>query len=212
MLATSVPEVQRTNLANVCLLLKSLGVDNLLDFHFMDPPPQDNMLNSMYQLWMLGALDNTGSLTALGRQMVEFPLDPVLSRLLLVSVPLQCAEEALTIVSMLSVPSIFYRPQGREEESDARREKFQVPESDHLTYLHAYQQWRLARYSSQWCTEHFIHVKAMRKAREVRGQLREIMEQQKLAIGSCGADWDVMRKAVCSAYFHQAARLKGIGE
>lgn len=54
LLETTVPEIQRTNLANVVLLLKSLGVDDLLKFHFMDPPPQDNILNSMYQLWTLG--------------------------------------------------------------------------------------------------------------------------------------------------------------
>lgn len=46
------------------LLLKSLNVDNLLEFDFMDPPPQDNILNSMYQLWVLNALDNTGVLSA----------------------------------------------------------------------------------------------------------------------------------------------------
>lgn len=63
MLTTTIPEIQRTNLANVVLLLKSLGVQDLLLFHFMDPPPEDNMLNSMYQLWILGALDNTGETT-----------------------------------------------------------------------------------------------------------------------------------------------------
>ena len=52
-----------TNLANVVLLLKSLNVDNLLEFDFMDAPPEDNLLNSMYQLWILGALDNRGNLT-----------------------------------------------------------------------------------------------------------------------------------------------------
>ncbi len=56
MLATSVPELQRTNLANVVLLLKSLGVRNLLEFAWMDSPPKENLVNSMYQLWMLGAL------------------------------------------------------------------------------------------------------------------------------------------------------------
>ena len=50
LLTTTVPEIQRTNLANVVLLLKSLGVENLLQFHFMDPPPEDNILNSMYQV------------------------------------------------------------------------------------------------------------------------------------------------------------------
>ncbi len=62
----SVPEIQRTNLGNVVLLLKSLNVDNLLEFGFMDPPPRENLLNSMFQLWVLGALDNTGGLTPIG--------------------------------------------------------------------------------------------------------------------------------------------------
>jgi pre-mRNA-splicing factor ATP-dependent RNA helicase DHX38/PRP16 len=80
----------------------------------MDPPPQDNLLNSMYQLWILGALENTGNLTELGRKMVEFPLDPPLSKMLIISAELNCSLEILTIVSMLSVPSIFFRPKDRE--------------------------------------------------------------------------------------------------
>lgn len=212
MLKTNVPEIQRTNLSNVVLLLKSLGVDDLLQFHFMDPPPSDNMMNSMYQLWILGAMDNTGSLTPLGRQMVEFPLDPALSKLLLVASQMGCSSEMLIIVSMLSVPSIFYRPKGREEEAIAKQEKFQVPESDHLTLLHLYQQWKMNGYSASWCADHFIHVKAMKKVREIRQQLKEIMTSLELKLQSCGTDWDIVRKCICSAYFHHAARLKGIGE
>ena len=117
----------------------------------------------MYQLWILGALDNTGQLTKLGRKMVEFPLDPSLSKMLIISEEMECSLDILIIVSMLSVPSIFFRPKQREEDSDAAREKFQVPESDHLTYLNVYQQWKSNRYSSTWCSEHFIHAKAMRK-------------------------------------------------
>ncbi|VDI57230.1 Hypothetical predicted protein [Mytilus galloprovincialis] len=52
----------------------------------------------------------------------------------------------------------------------------------------------------------------MRKVREVRQQLKEIMDSQKMPLISCGNEWDVVRKTICSAYFHQAARLKGIGE
>ncbi|KAL8195159.1 UNVERIFIED_CONTAM: Pre-mRNA-splicing factor ATP-dependent RNA helicase PRP16 [Gekko kuhli] len=212
LLTTTVPEIQRTNLANVVLLLKSLGVQDLLQFHFMDPPPEDNMLNSMYQLWILGALDNTGGLTSTGRLMVEFPLDPALSKMLIVSCDMGCSSEILLIVSMLSVPAIFYRPKGREEESDQVREKFAVPESDHLTYLNVYLQWKNNGYSTLWCNEHFIHAKAMRKVREVRAQLKDIMVQQRMSLASCGTDWDIVRKCICAAYFHQAAKLKGIGE
>ena len=85
LLENNIPEIQRTNLANVVLLLKSLNVDNLLEFDFMDPPPQETIMNSMYQLWVLGALDNTGNLSSLGRKMVEFPLDPPLSKMLILS-------------------------------------------------------------------------------------------------------------------------------
>ena len=91
----TIPEIQRTNLSNTVLLLKSLGVKNLLDFEFMDPPPQDNILNSMYQLWILGALDSRGDLTDLGRRMVEFPLDPSLSKMLIMAEELECSAEIL---------------------------------------------------------------------------------------------------------------------
>uniref|UniRef100_A0A0C9RLQ8 RNA helicase n=1 Tax=Wollemia nobilis TaxID=56998 RepID=A0A0C9RLQ8_9CONI len=179
MLPNPVPEIQRTNLGNVVLLLKSLNIENLLDFDFMDPPPQDNILNSMYQLWVLGALDNVGRLTSLGRKMVEFPLDPPLAKMLLTGEQLGCVNEVLTIVSMLSVPSVFFRPKDRAEESDAAREKFFVPESDHLTLLNVYQQWKSNQYRGDWCNDHFLHVKGLRKAREVRSQLLDILKMQK---------------------------------
>jgi pre-mRNA-splicing factor ATP-dependent RNA helicase DHX38/PRP16 len=212
LLANQVPEIQRTNLGNVVLLLKSLGVDNLLAFDFMDPPPQDNIMNSMYQLWVLGALDNTGTLTPLGRKMVEFPLDPPLAKMTIFAEQLGCASEILVIVSMLSVPGVFFRPKDREEESDSAREKFFVPESDHLTLLNVYAQWQQQKYSAQWCNDHFIHAKAMKKAREVHAQLLDIMKQQKIEVKSSHGDWDQVRKAVCSAYFYNSARIKGIGE
>ncbi|CAI5470166.1 unnamed protein product [Closterium sp. Yama58-4] len=212
MLANPVPEIQRTNLGNVVLLLKSLNIDNLLDFDFLDPPPQENILNSMYQLWILGALDNTGALTKTGRRMVEFPLDPALAKLLISGDQFGCVNETLTMVAMLSVPSVFFRPKDREEESDAAREKFFVPESDHLTLLNVFQQWKSNGYRGDWCSDHYLHVKGLRKAREVRAQLADILKQQKIPLSSARQDWDVVRRAICTAYFHHAAKLKGVGE
>ena len=212
LLPNQVPEIQRTNLANVVLLLKSLGVANLLDFDFMDPPPQENILNSMYQLWVLGALDNSGSLTTLGMKMVEFPLDPSLAKMIITAEKLECTVEVLIVVSMLSVPNVFFRPKDREEESDNAREKFMVPESDHLTFLNVYLQWKNHRYSTDWCLEHFIHPKAMVKAREILSQLEDIMSQQKVKKVSCEGSWDVIRKCICSSYFYNSARMKSIGE
>ncbi|KAK7952034.1 uncharacterized protein PG986_007762 [Apiospora aurea] len=208
----TIPEIQRTNLSNTVLLLKSLGVRDLLDFDFMDPPPQEVISTSLFDLWALGALDNIGELTDLGAKMNAFPMDPPLAKLLIMSEQYGCSEEMVTIVSMLSVPNVFYRPKERQEESDAAREKFFVPESDHLTYLHVYSQWKSNGYSDGWCTRHFLHPKSLHRAREIRTQLLDIMKMQKMEMTSCGTDWDVIRKCICSGYYHQAAKVKGIGE
>jgi len=212
MLEMTVPEIQRANLGNVVLLLKNLGVDDLLTFEFMDPPPQETMVASMYQLWMLGALNNTGGVTELGLQMVQFPLDPPLSKMLIYSNTLNCSSEIMTIVAVLSVPNIFFRPDGRAEESDAMREKFMVPESDHLTLLNCYLQWERHSYSGDWCRKHFVNLKSMRKVREVRAQIEEIMQAERMPVKSCGDEWDVVRKAIASSYFNNACKIKGFCE
>lgn len=213
LMEAAIPEIQRTNLSAVLLLLKSLGIKDLMQFDFMDRPPNETITSALYQLWILGALDNTGELTNTGRQMVEFPLDPPLSKMLLYAHEHGgCSAEVLIVVSMLSVPSVFFRPKDREEESDAAREKFFVPESDHLTLLNVYLRAKQYRFDSAWCTKHFLHPKGLRKAREIHAQLLDLMKQQKMTPKSAGGSWDVIRKSICSAYFYNSSKIKGIGE
>lgn len=87
-----------------------------------------------------------------------------------------------------------------------------VPESDHLTLLHVFQQWQANGCRADWCSAHFLQQKALKKAKEVRSQLLEIMQQQRIRLDSCGHDWDVVRRAICSAFFDHAVKLRGIGE
>ena len=81
----TIPEIQRTNLGNVVLLLKSLGINDLIHFDFMDPPPHETLVLALEQLYALGALNHKGELTKLGRRMAEFPVDPMLSKMILAS-------------------------------------------------------------------------------------------------------------------------------
>jgi len=208
----NVPEIQRTNLANVVLLLKSLKIDDLLEFDFMDPPPPDTILNSMYQLWQLGALDNNGDLTELGKVMVEFPLDPALSKILIVSEKYGCSSEIATIVSMLNVQSIFVRPKDHEKQADLARERFYVPESDHLTLLNVYEEWRLNDNSKEWANENYLNYKSLKKVNDVRKQIVLIMQNNNIELVSCKNNWEDVRKCIVAGYFLNAAKLKGIGE
>lgn len=68
MLPTPIPEIQRTNLAHTLLQLKAMGINNLLEFDFMDAPPVEAMLTALQQLFQLSALDEDGLLTRLGRR------------------------------------------------------------------------------------------------------------------------------------------------
>jgi pre-mRNA-splicing factor ATP-dependent RNA helicase DHX38/PRP16 len=211
LLESSVPEIQRSNLSNVILLLKSLNIEDLMSFKFMDPPPEDNMWNSMYQLWMLGALDNHGKLTTLGRDMSKFPLEPTMSKMVIESIRDGCANEVLIIVSMLSGPSVFYRPEGREEDSDRERERFYIHDSDHLTLLNVYKQWQQNRESPSWCSSRFINYRLMVKVKDVVDQLKHIMRTSKLPMSSSN-DEELIRRCICKSYFHQAAELKNLKE
>ena len=67
----TVPEVQRTNMSSTVLTLKSLGINDLIHFDFMDPPPLQALEKALEHLYALGALNDKGDLTRLGRRMAE---------------------------------------------------------------------------------------------------------------------------------------------
>jgi len=141
--------------------------------------------------------------------MADFPLDAPLSKMLLFAHEHgKCSTEVLIIVSMLSVPSVFFRPKDREEESDAAREKYLVPESDHLTPFNVYLRGKQYKLDSRWFTKHFIHSKGIRKAREVHAQLLDLMHQQKVYPQRCAGSWDIVHKSICSAYFYNSSKIK----
>lgn len=120
----TVPEIQRVNLGNVVLLLKSLGINDLIHFDFLDPPPHETLVLALEQLYALGALNHLGELTKLGRRMAEFPCDPMMSKMILASEKYKCSEEILTIAAMLSNnSSIFYRPKDKIIHADTARKK-----------------------------------------------------------------------------------------
>ncbi|KAH9282818.1 ATP-dependent RNA helicase DHX8 [Echinococcus granulosus] len=206
MLSTNVPEIQRTNLASTVLQLKAMGINDLLSFDFMDPPPLQTLVAAMVTLHALSALDDEGLLTRLGRRMAEFPLEPMLSKMLIMSVQLACSEEVLTIVSMLSVQNVFYRPKEKTELADQRKAKFHQPEGDHLTLLAVYNAWKNNKFSAPWCYDNFVQARTLKRAQDVRKQLLGIMDRHKLAVLSCGKKTALVQKAILSGFFRNAAK------
>ncbi|XP_065220095.1 pre-mRNA-splicing factor ATP-dependent RNA helicase DHX16 [Planococcus citri] len=204
----AVPEIQRVNLGNVVLILKALGVNNIIQFDFLDPPPHESLVIALEQLYALGALNHKGALTKLGRRMAELPVDPMMSKMLLASEKFKCSEEIVSIAAMLSVNSaIFYRPKDKTMRADTARKSFHTPGGDHLMLLNIYSQWAEADYSIQWCYENFIQYRSMKRARDVRDQLVNLLQRVEVDMVSNPTESVNIRKCVTAGFFYHIAKL-----
>lgn len=204
----TIPEIQRVNLGNVVLQLKSLGIHDLINFDYLDPPPAETLILALEQLYALKALNHKGELTSTGRKMAEIPVDPMMARMILAADQHKVVEEILTIAAMLSVNgAIFYRPKDKAIHADTARKNFFHPDGDHLTLMNVYNEWAGADYSPQWCYESFIQHRSMKRARDIRDQLVGLMERVEVQLSSNPGDSIAIRKAVTTGYFYHVARF-----
>ncbi|XP_071716383.1 probable pre-mRNA-splicing factor ATP-dependent RNA helicase DEAH2 isoform X5 [Rutidosis leptorrhynchoides] len=209
------PEILRSNLANTVLTLKKLGVDDLVHFDFVDPPAPEALMRALEVLNYLGALDDVGKLTKLGGTMSEFPLDPQIAKMLVVSPSFNCSNEILSIAAMLSAPNCFIRPRETLKAADEAKARFGHIDGDHLTLLNVYHAYKQNNEDQSWCNENFVNQRALRFADNMRQQLARIMARSNLRL--CSTDFNSrdyyvnIRKAMCAGYFMKVAHLERTG-
>ncbi|KZT51012.1 P-loop containing nucleoside triphosphate hydrolase protein [Calocera cornea HHB12733] len=211
----TVPEIQRTNLGMVVLMLKSLGINDLIGFEFMDPPPGETLLRAVELLYALGALNHNGELTKLGRRMAEFPVDPMLSKSIIESEKYHCVDEVLSIISMLQESSsLFYRPKDKKMHADKARQNFVRQGGDHFTLLNVWEQWADTNYSMTWCYENFVQFKVLSRVRDIRDQLAGLCERVEVVVepNPNSNDITTIQKAITSGYFYNTAHLQKSGD
>lgn len=216
---SSYPEILRSQMSNVVLTLKKLGIDDLVHFDFMDAPAPETLMRALEQLNYLGALDDEGDLTELGMQMSSLPLDPQLAKLILISPEYGCSAEMASIVACLSVPQVFLRPRETAKAADAAKAQFIHDDSDHITMLNAFAQYELTAASDrkQWCWENFINDRSMMSAFNVRKQLTGIMAKLEIPLISSDLKGDGsfaftdIRKALTAGMFMQVAYKQSTG-
>jgi len=209
------PEILRTNLGNVVLTLKKLGINDLVHFDFMDPPAPETLMRALELLNYLGALDDEGDMTPIGKMMAEFPLDPQLSKALLASPKYNCSNEVVSIVAMLSVPPLFYRPNERRQEADAAKAKFSHIDGDHLSMLNVYHAWKQNNEDARWCVANFLNARSLKTADSVRRQLQAIMMRLGLEMNSNDFSskeyYPSIRQAMLNGFFMQVAHFEPQG-
>jgi pre-mRNA-splicing factor ATP-dependent RNA helicase DHX15/PRP43 len=220
LLTATYPEILRSQVSNVVLTLKKLGIDNLVQFDWVDAPAAETLMRALESLNYLGAMDDEGALTELGYQMSELPLDPQLAKLILTSPEYNCSLEMASIVACLSVPQIFMRPRETAKAADEAKAQFVHPDSDHLTMLNAFAAYDVIPETErkQWCWDNFINDRSMLNAHHVRTQLLGILKKLDLSLvtsdrkGDGSFAFTDIRKALTSAMFMHVAFRQSSGD
>ncbi|OLL26800.1 putative ATP-dependent RNA helicase DHX35 [Neolecta irregularis DAH-3] len=212
---SSVPEIQRSDLAPVILQLKALGIDNVLRFDFITLPPAEMIVRALELLFSLGALDDYAKLTKpLGLQMAEFPVRPMMAKSLLSSTQFGCGEQMLTIAAMTSVENIFVQSDDQRKHAESLKRKFTVEEGDHLTLYNVYQSFiTKGKKDAKWCKDNYLNYRALLKAASVRSQLSRYMDRFNITIRSADPSTGstAAQKCLTSAYFAHAAHQQPDG-
>lgn len=179
------PEIKRTNLASVILQMLSMGLGDIARFPFIDAPDK-RMINDGFKLLEeLGAVNLAAkhkkpALTAIGRNLSAFPIDPRLSRMLMAANEQGCLQELLIIASALSVQDPRERPADKRQAADEKHRRYWHEESDFLSYVnlwHSYEEQRQALSQNQlrkYCLRNYLSFMKMREWRDIHHQLKRV--------------------------------------
>ncbi|MFC9871584.1 ATP-dependent RNA helicase HrpA [Nocardia salmonicida] len=188
------PEILRTNLAAVILQMTALGLGDIESFPFVEAPDRRAIRDGIALLEELGALahgsakavdgeaDSGGhlTLTPIGREMAQLPVDPRMARMLVEAQRNGCLDEVLIIVAALSIQDVRERPVEHQQAADTQHARFVVEGSDFLAYLRLWDyltEQRKSLSSNQFrrmCRDEFLHYLRIREWQDLHGQLRTI--------------------------------------
>ena len=222
--ARNTPEIQRADLAEVVLLLHSLGVRQAATFDWLDAPDKAAVLRAERLLHILGALEeghgaeSSGSdLTPVGRQMLRLPMHPRFARLLVEASRRGCVPAACLCAALVSGRDLLMRVNREDPSSADARELFEgSTQSDFHTLLRAHQYARNAHFSLEACRRHGIHAQTARQVEDTFQQLVRIAEREKMVTRDSGAASaeagdEGLLKSLCAGFVDQVCVRKDSG-
>ncbi|MFW1952930.1 ATP-dependent RNA helicase HrpA [Acinetobacter beijerinckii] len=197
------PEIKRTNLASVILQMQSLGLGNLEEFDFIEPPDFRLVNDGRKLLVELGALnERKNDLTKVGQMMARMPIDPRLARMLIGGAHFGVLKETLIIVSALAIQDPRERPADKQMQADQKHALFKEADSDFLFYLKL---WNTIQTSPdtqseskrrQFARQHFLSWLRLREWKQTHQQLVELAEGLKLSFNEKSANYENLHRAL----------------
>src|SRR3569832_1384549 len=196
------PEIKRVSLAGVILRMKTLRLGDIDKFPFLDPPQARAISDGYRVLEELGALDEAGELTTLGRQLGRLPLDPRLGRMILGGRDERALREVVVIAAALGLQDPRERPQAVQQKADEAHRRFRDEGSDFAGYLKLWEFWKHARANSsrrqlqRQCRDSFLNYNRMREWDDIHDQIGRVMKELDFAPNSQPASAEQIHRAL----------------
>jgi ATP-dependent helicase HrpA len=197
------PEILRSSLAAVILRMKALGLTEVERFPFLDPPAPRMIADGYQLLSELGAVDEANDLTAIGRRLARFPIDPRVARMILAAESESCLAEILVIAAVLETDDPRERPFERAEAADRAHARFHDERSDFLSLLklwehfgEAVEQKKSNRRLAQDLREQFLSQRRLREWRDVHRQLAELAGEMHMRVNQKPASYEQVHRAL----------------
>jgi ATP-dependent helicase HrpA len=195
------PEIKRTGLAGVILRMKSLGLGDVEEFPFLDPPHSRAITEGYRVLEELGALGARRELTPLGERLARFPVDPRIGRMILAGAELGCLGDVLVIAAALNIQDPRERPREAQQKADDLHRRFRDERSDFVGLLRL---WKFVRDAEskgtsqlrRACKENFLSFLRVREWGEVHRQLEDVVRELDLEASPRAGDADALHRAL----------------
>ena len=182
-------EIYRTDLSEVVLRMSELGITDFDSFDFISPPQKEDIRGAVETLNQMGALNSDNTLSSIGKLMVEFPLEPRVSRILVESIMRypDVLEEAVIAAAFMSTHSPFILPPG--EESDARKahHAFTDIQGDFVSYVKLFRTYQSMKNPLRFCQNNYLDERVMAEISNIKLQLEEEIGELGIPIGSGGS-------------------------
>ena len=203
------PEILRTSLAAVILRMAALELGDIEDFPFLDPPDRRQVRDGVRLLQELGALDDGGALTQLGRQLSQLQVDPRLGRMIIEAGRLDCAREVIPIVAALSIQDPRERPADAQAQADQSHARFADETSDFMALLNL---WRYLRERQRALSgsqfrkrvrEEYLHYLRVREWQDLAGELRRSAKEIGVSLNQEDAEPADVHRALLTGLLSQ---------
>ncbi|MDP3285041.1 MAG: helicase-related protein, partial [Desulfobacterales bacterium] len=190
----TLPEILRSNLAEVILRMIALDLGDISAFPFIDGPPPKSIRDGYEILLELGAIEseNTNksgfSLTQNGKLMASLPVDPRISRMLIEAQKRRCLEEMAVIAAALSCQDPRDRPTNKTakiDEANRAHRLFMDTQSDFITLLNIWNKFnealkgvKITAGIKKFCRANFLSFRRMKEWRDIYSQIKDILIEQ----------------------------------